>query len=154
MDIDIAALKSLVRERSLSLDVVVSAIEDALTLAYQRVPGHAAQARVELDRSSGHVTVWAAELDEEGNQVGEYDDTPDGFLPDAIQILLDQPFMMSVYIESGDAENWVEAYIRPTLGSLDRWVEVDIDNVTATGDVAVAVHGGVDVGAQVAGGCE
>ena len=79
MDIDITALKSLVRERSLSLDVVVSAIEDALALAYQRVPGHAAQARVELDRSSGHVTVWAAELDEEGNQVGEFDDTPDGF---------------------------------------------------------------------------
>lgn len=79
MDIDIAALKSLVRERSLALDVVVSAIEEALTLAYSRVPGHAEQARVVLDRASGHVTVWAAELDEEGNQVGEYDDTPEGF---------------------------------------------------------------------------
>ena len=79
MDIDVAALKALVRERSLSLDVVVEAIEDALALAYQRVPGHAAQARVELDRSNGHVTVWAAELDEAGNRVGEYEDTPDGF---------------------------------------------------------------------------
>ncbi len=64
------------------------------------------------------------------------DDTPDGFLPDAIQIILDQPFMMSVYIESGDAENWVEAFIRPTIGSLDRWVEVDIDNDTSTGNIA------------------
>jgi N utilization substance protein A len=79
MDIDMTALKALVRERSLSLDVVVSAIEDALALAYQRVPGHAQQARVELDRSNGHVTVWAAELDEEGNRVGEFDDTPEGF---------------------------------------------------------------------------
>jgi len=79
MDIDVAALKSLVRERSLSLDVVVEAIEEALALAYQRVPGHAAQARVELNRSDGHVTVWASELDEEGNPVGEYDDTPEGF---------------------------------------------------------------------------
>jgi len=34
---------------------------------------------VELDRKSGHVTVFAAETDEEGNQVGEYDDTPEGF---------------------------------------------------------------------------
>lgn len=79
MDIDMTALKALVRERSLSLDVVVSAIEDALALAYQRVPGHAQQARVALDRSNGHVTVWAAELDDDGNRVGEYDDTPEGF---------------------------------------------------------------------------
>ncbi len=79
MDIDVAALKTLVRERSLSLDVVVEAIEDALALAYQRVPKHAAQARVELNRSNGHVTVWAAEMDDEGNKIGEYDDTPDGF---------------------------------------------------------------------------
>ncbi len=79
MDIDVAALKALVRERSLSWDVVVEAIEEALALAYQRVPGHAPQARVELNRSNGHVTVWAAQLDDEGNRIGEYDDTPDGF---------------------------------------------------------------------------
>jgi N utilization substance protein A len=79
MDIDVAALKALVRERSLSWDVVVDAIESALALAYQRVPGHAPRARVELNRSNGHVTVWALELDEEGNVVGEFDDTPDGF---------------------------------------------------------------------------
>ena len=32
-----------------------------------------------LDRKSGHVTVFAAELDDEGTKVGEYDDTPEGF---------------------------------------------------------------------------
>ena len=32
-----------------------------------------------LDRKTGHVTVFAAELDDEGNKVGEYDDTPEGF---------------------------------------------------------------------------
>ena len=37
------------------------------------------QARVLLDQRNGHVTVFAAELDDEGNKVGEYDDTPEGF---------------------------------------------------------------------------
>jgi len=63
------------------------------------------------------------------------DDTPDGLLPDVIQLLLDQPLLMIVYIESGEHENWVEAYVRATIGSLDRWVSVDVDNDTATGDV-------------------
>lgn len=79
MDIDVGALKALVRERSLSFDLVVSAIEDALLQAYNRQPHKAPRARVELDRKSGHVTVWAAELDEDGEQIGEYDDTPEGF---------------------------------------------------------------------------
>ncbi len=62
------------------------------------------------------------------------DDTPDGFIPPGLQLILDQPFMMQVYNESGDTENWVEAFIRPTIGSIDRWVQVDIDNDTSTGD--------------------
>jgi N utilization substance protein A len=37
------------------------------------------QARVELDRKSGHVTVYATEVDDDDNPVGEYDDTPEGF---------------------------------------------------------------------------
>ncbi len=78
MDIDMRALKALVNERGLGLDVVVGAIEDALALAYQRVP-HAPVARVVLDRANGHVTVWATELDESGTPVGEYDDTPKDF---------------------------------------------------------------------------
>lgn len=79
MDIDVAALKALVRERSLSLDLVVEAIETALGLAYQRLPDHKPLSRVDLDRKTGHVTVWALERDEDGNVIGEFDDTPDGF---------------------------------------------------------------------------
>jgi N utilization substance protein A len=79
MDIDVAALKALLHERSLSPDLVRTAIEEALAQAYQRVPGHRPRARVELDWKTGHVTVWAAELDDEGEQIGEFDDTPDGF---------------------------------------------------------------------------
>lgn len=79
MDIDMAALKSLVRERSLSLDLVVTSIEEALLSAYHHQPGAAARARVVLDRATGHVTVYAERLDDEGNPVAEVDDTPEGF---------------------------------------------------------------------------
>jgi N utilization substance protein A len=79
MDIDLSILRMLEREREISFDVLVEAIEQGLLTAYHKTPGAQEQARVELDRKSGHVRVLAAELDEEGNQVGEYDDTPDGF---------------------------------------------------------------------------
>jgi N utilization substance protein A len=36
-------------------------------------------ARVEVDRKTGHVTVWAREDEPEGAAQREYDDTPDGF---------------------------------------------------------------------------
>jgi N utilization substance protein A len=79
MDIDVSALKALVREKDLSLELVVDTIEQALLTAYLRTEGAATRARATLDRKTGHVVVYACELDEEGNVVREYDDTPDGF---------------------------------------------------------------------------
>ena len=79
MDIDLSILRMLEREKEISFDILVEAIEQALLTAYHKTPGAQERARVELDRKSGHVTVLAAEIDEEGNQVGEYDDTPEGF---------------------------------------------------------------------------
>lgn len=73
------ALKALVRERSLSLDLVVTSIEEALLSAYHHQPGAMQKARVVLDRSTGHVTVLAAQFDDEGNVASEVDDTPAGF---------------------------------------------------------------------------
>jgi N utilization substance protein A len=79
VDIDMTALRGLESEKDISLDVAVKAIEDALLIAYHRTEGAAPRARVELDRQSGHVTVWATETDEEGTALREYDDTPTGF---------------------------------------------------------------------------
>jgi len=79
MDIDLSILRMLEREKEISFDVLVEAIEQALLTAYHKTPGAVETARVQLDRRSGHVTVLAAEVDDEGNVVGEYDDTPDGF---------------------------------------------------------------------------
>ena len=79
MDIDLNILRMLEREKEISFDVLVEAIEQALHTAYQKTPGAYEEARVELDRKTGHVTVMAAELDDDGNKIGEFEDTPAGF---------------------------------------------------------------------------
>jgi N utilization substance protein A len=82
VDIDMKALRGLVQERQISFDLLVGAIESALLIAYHREPGSHRRARVELDRTSGHVTVWATEDQEEageGAEPREFDDTPTGF---------------------------------------------------------------------------
>jgi transcription termination/antitermination protein NusA len=79
MDIDMGALRALEREKDISFPLLVEAIESALLVAYQRTEGHEPHARVELDRKSGHVTVWAAEVDDDDNVLREWDDTPTGF---------------------------------------------------------------------------
>src|SRR5216684_3308619 len=79
MDIDLSVLRSLESEKDISMDLAIKAIEDALLVAYHRSEGVAATARVEVDRGSGHVTVWAAETAEDGTVLREYDDTPSGF---------------------------------------------------------------------------
>ena len=79
MDIDMSILRMLEREKEISFDVLVEAIEQALLTAYHKTPGSRDRARVLLDRKSGHVTVLAAEVDEEGHVGDEFDDTPDGF---------------------------------------------------------------------------
>lgn len=74
-----SVLRNMEREKDISVDLVVKAIEDALLIAYHRQEGTVTKARVELNRSSGHVTVWAQETDEDSVVVGEYDATPTGF---------------------------------------------------------------------------
>jgi N utilization substance protein A len=79
MDIDMAVLRSLEREKDIAFEIVVEAIEQALLVAYHRTEGAQQQARVELDRKSGHVTVLAKELAEDGTVAREFDDTPADF---------------------------------------------------------------------------
>ena len=79
MDIDMAILHALERDKEISFDILVDALQQALLTAYHKTPGAKEQARVEIDRRTGRVQVLAAELDDEGEKVGEYDDTPEGF---------------------------------------------------------------------------
>jgi N utilization substance protein A len=79
MDIDMAVLRALEREKDISLEIVAEAIEAALLVAYHRSEGAHQQARAELDRKTGHVSVMARELDEDGTLLREFDDTPSDF---------------------------------------------------------------------------
>jgi transcription termination/antitermination protein NusA len=79
MDIDLSVLRSLESEKDISLDQAIKAIEDALLVAYHKSEGASASARVEVDRKSGHVTVWAIQTGPDGTVLQEFDDTPAGF---------------------------------------------------------------------------
>jgi len=79
MDIDMAVLRTIEREKEIPMDVLVKALEDALLNAYEKTEHHAKGARVHLDRKTGNVVVLAPESDEDGTVVGEYDDTPADF---------------------------------------------------------------------------
>jgi N utilization substance protein A len=79
VDIDMSLLRTLEREKEISLDILIDAIEQALLTAYHKTEDSNPNARVQLDRKTGHVTVWAQEVDEDGEAVGEFDDTPEGF---------------------------------------------------------------------------
>ncbi|MGO3153190.1 MAG: transcription termination factor NusA [Galactobacter sp.] len=79
MDIDMSALRMLEKEREIPLERLIPTIEQALVLAYDKQPGSIRGARAELDRSSGHVTIWAPEVDEDNRRIGEFDDTPTDF---------------------------------------------------------------------------
>ncbi|WP_106850708.1 transcription termination factor NusA [Blastococcus sp. Marseille-P5729] len=79
MNVDIAALRAIEREKDISFDTVIDAIQTALLSAYRHTDGHAPRARVEIDRKTGLVQVLAQELDDEGNVAREWDDTPEDF---------------------------------------------------------------------------
>jgi N utilization substance protein A len=79
MNIDVTALRGLVREKDVSFDTVVEAIESALLAAYHRTDGAHEHARAQLDRKTGEVAVFAQEIDEDGEVVQEFDDTPSDF---------------------------------------------------------------------------
>jgi N utilization substance protein A len=79
VNIDIAALRAVEREREISFDTIIEAIETALLTAYRHTEGAHHHARVEVDRKTGAATVWAAESDPDGGTSREFDDTPHDF---------------------------------------------------------------------------
>lgn len=79
MNIDMAALHAIEVDRGIPVGELVETIKSALLTAYRHTQGHAADARIEIDRKTGEVKVIATELDEDGNAISEWDDTPEGF---------------------------------------------------------------------------
>jgi N utilization substance protein A len=81
MDIDLTVLRMMEREREIPFEELVTIIEQAILTAYlkhtDRTPDSGA--RAELDRKTGHVTVYVPELDDDGEVIGEAIDSPDDF---------------------------------------------------------------------------
>ena len=55
MNLDLAALRALEREREIPLETILAAIETALLTAYRHTEGAHPHARVEIDRKTGAV---------------------------------------------------------------------------------------------------
>ena len=88
MDIDLSVLRLLEREREIPFEELVGIIEQAILTAYlkhteenEQNPGENVplKARVHLDRKTGHVSVFVAEVDDDGIVVGEAEDSPSDF---------------------------------------------------------------------------
>lgn len=80
MDIDLNVLRLLEREKEIPFDELVVIIEQAILAAYYKHIGDSTKGpRAELDRKTGHVSIFAPVLDENGEKVGEKEVTPEGF---------------------------------------------------------------------------
>ncbi|MBB5805228.1 N utilization substance protein A [Saccharothrix ecbatanensis] len=79
MNVDIAALRAIERDKDIPFDTVLEAIETALLTAYKHTEGHHSHSRVEIDRKTGAVRVLAQDLNPDGSVLEEWDDTPEGF---------------------------------------------------------------------------
>ncbi|GAA1413545.1 transcription termination factor NusA [Catellatospora coxensis] len=79
MNIDLAALRALARDKEISEETILQAIESALLTAYRHTEGAQSHARVEINRQSGAAVVYAQEYGGEGELLREWDDTPHDF---------------------------------------------------------------------------
>ncbi len=72
-------LMALERDKGVPADAILDALANALVSAYKRTPGAAEEARVTIDPDTGEIKVYGQELDEDGNVVAEWEDTPEDF---------------------------------------------------------------------------
>lgn len=87
MDIDLSVLRTMEREREIPFDELITIIEQAILTAYLKHSGlaesrdrdSAPQARVVLDRKTGHVSIFVPELNEDGEIIGEAEDNAKDF---------------------------------------------------------------------------
>jgi N utilization substance protein A len=83
MDIDLALLRTIEREKEIPFDELVRIIEQAILTAYAKNSSAAGElpegARAQLDRKSGHVAIFLPLSDDEGAVIGEEEQTPDDF---------------------------------------------------------------------------
>lgn len=73
------ALQQIATDKGIAVDTLLEALANALVAAYKRLPRAAEEAFVTIDSDSGEIRVYGQELDDDGNVIREWDDTPDDF---------------------------------------------------------------------------
>jgi transcription termination/antitermination protein NusA len=79
------ALEGVAREKGVPVETILDALANAFVSAYKRTPGAAEEARVTIDADTGEIVVYGQELDEDGNVLREWVDTPEDFGRIAVQ---------------------------------------------------------------------
>ena len=67
------AIETLALDKGVAVESMYEALVSAFRSAYMRIPGAAEEARVTLDPDSGEITVYAQELDNDGNVIKEWE---------------------------------------------------------------------------------
>ena len=73
------ALEVIERDKGVPKEALLEALANALVTAYKRLPRAADEAVVSIDPDTGDINVFAQELDDDGNVIREWDDTPKDF---------------------------------------------------------------------------
>ena len=82
MNIDIKALEAIEADKGIGVDDLLTTIAEALLHAYYAHRGEvedAPRARVDIDAQTGTVNVIITQVDDDGNVINEFDDTPTNF---------------------------------------------------------------------------
>ena len=82
MNIDIKALEAIEADKGIGVDDLLTTIAEALLHAYYAHRGEvedAPGARVDIDAQTGTVNVMITQVDDDGNVINEFDDTPNNF---------------------------------------------------------------------------
>ena len=79
MDVDLAALRAIERDKDISEEYLIKTLEDALLNAYNKTAHALRGVKVEVNRKTGKVSVLAPEFNDDDEVIGYFDDTPDDF---------------------------------------------------------------------------
>lgn len=82
MNIDIKALAAIEADKGIGVDDLLTTIAEALLHAYYAHRGEVEdepRARVDIDAQTGTVNVMITQVDDDGNVINEFDDTPNNF---------------------------------------------------------------------------
>ena len=79
MDIDMAALRAIERDRDIPTEYLLKTLEDAILNAYNKTDNALRGVKIDIDRKTGKVSVLAPEFDDDDEVIGYFDDTPEDF---------------------------------------------------------------------------